>query len=530
MNKVLVIGLDGATWDLIAPWVREGELATFKALMERGVWGVLESTIPPWTFPAWESLCTGKNVGKLPFFTFMARDGYRFAPYITKATRPRRFPDVLVENGRRILLANLPNMSSAYEANGLAVAGWFCTSEQELTYPSNLLFELDELLKQQYIVDVVGTRQGERFWKPKRRKNAYLKQIGALLRMHTFAFKHLLSREPWDFGFVVFVTPDRIQHRYWHNETLLEHHKELDLNLKELLDTVNDDTVIFLISDHGFGPVEFTFNVNEWLMEEGYLKLRTGNEGKGLASYLASLLRRSEIQAPAAMLFDLLPLPSRLSRSLLKKASSKGFEALAIDWRNTRAFAYGVFGDIYINLEGREPSGSVKLEEYDGIRNEIIGKLKDLKYPGAGSRLSVDVLKKEDIYENSSVSDNKPDMVILVTNAGIQSISPTVGEARIFAKSSGGEHRLNGCFLACGPDIKKGLRIGAAKIYDIAPTILHMFGLPIPKDMDGQVLTEIFEEGSELARRAIIYQETEPDNEKERIKGKIKGIKASGKI
>ena len=530
MTKALVIGLDGATWDLIKPWVDAGELPTFKKLMDNSVWGDLESTIPPWTFPAWESLCTGKNVGKLPLFTFMVKDGYRFEPYINKSTAPKRFFDILVENGRKILLVNLPNIHSAYETNGLVVAGWFCTNEQELTYPSNLLSELDELLKGQYVIDVVGTREGERFWKPERNRKDYLKQIEALLNMHTSAFNYLVRHKTWDFGFVVFVTPDRIQHVYWdRGKILLEHYRKLSLKLEELLDTVDDDAVVFLVSDHGFGPAKFIFNVNEWLMEEGYLELKARNEGKDLLLSSMNFLRKVKLFPLAKVLVSLLPLSSRILKPLTKMHLTN-LQAAEIDWRNTKAFAAGMFGDIYINLEGREPSGSVKLKEYDRTRNEMIDKLQNLRQPGTSKKLSVKVFKKEDIYNSSTINDNKPDIVVLVTDDGIPSLSPAIGNRQIFTEWGGGQHRLNGCFLVHGPDIKQGVKITNAKIYDIAPTILHVFGLPIPRDMDGRVLKEIFEEGSELAKREITYQEAEAKDEKQRIKEKIKELKAFGNI
>jgi predicted AlkP superfamily phosphohydrolase/phosphomutase len=81
IKKVIIIGLDGATWNLIKPWADKGLLPTFKELMEKGVWGELESTVPPWTIPAWYSLFSGKSPVKLGFFSFMVRKGYNFYPY-----------------------------------------------------------------------------------------------------------------------------------------------------------------------------------------------------------------------------------------------------------------------------------------------------------------------------------------------------------------------------------------------------------------------------------------------------------------
>jgi len=105
----------------------------------------------------------------------------------------------------------------------------------------------------------------------------------------------------------------------------------------------------------------------------------------------------------------------------------------------------------------------------------------------------------------------------------------------VFSKfSDSGGHKSEGIFLAYGSGVKRGYKIDSARIHDLVPTILHIFGLPIPRDVDGRVLKEIFEEGSELARREITYQLAEAADEKERLrektKEKIRELKVSRRI
>jgi arylsulfatase A-like enzyme len=95
-------------------------------------------------------------------------------------------------------------------------------------------------------------------------------------------------------------------------------------------------------------------------------------------------------------------------------------------------------------------------------------------------------------------------------------------------KNHSGDHRTEGILIAFGPDMGQSEELKKFKIYDIAPTILHMFDIPIPKDTDGRVLKEIFMEGSELKRKEIKYQEY--NQEKEILKEKIRVLKIKGKL
>ncbi len=529
--KVLVIGLDGATWDLIKPWADKGELPTFKKLMENGVWGYLESTIPPWTIPAWNSIATGLNPKKLGFATFAIKKGYSFHPYFLFSKLSRNVWDFLSAKNKKVCVANVPSVSSPYSLNGYIVPGWLYTGKFT-TYPSNLIVELNEVCNG-YIADIIvsDVLKAEKVVGSLilHTDSEYIKKSNEVLKKHYLAFKYLITNKDWDFAFLVFAEPDRIQHRFWRNkDVVLSTYRELDKYLAGLLSLIDENTIVFLVSDHGFGTIEYRFNLNEWLIKEGYLKLKQKPNKNKLLS-IANFIKNTRLFPLARKIIRILP--SNLSESVMKKSSPIKFEDLEIDWKNTIAFAYGVFGAIWLNVKGREPEGAVDPAEYESIRDEIIRKLKRLKLNGKA--LNVKVFKKEEIYPGANMNDNLPDIVILPTDDGIQSISPNVGYGEIFTKSSGGEHRLNGIFLAYGKGIKKGYKIKGAKIYDIAPTILHIFGLPIPNDMDGRVLMEIFEPDSEVAKRKPVYVDPsyyDKLEEKQKLKAKIKELKLKKKI
>jgi len=528
MKKVLVIGLDGATWDLIKHWVDEEELLTFKKLIENGIWGNLESTIPPWTIPAWESMCTGKNPKKLGFATFMVKDGYKFVPHNFKHKRQKMIWDILSDSGHNVVVANLPNIYVAQKINGCMIAGWLCLDKNHITYPPDLINELNKHCNG-YEVDIfdVDFEKGQIISSPKDKE--YLKRCEELLEKHFLAFTYLLKKCRWDFGFIVFVTPDRIQHKYWNGKILLEHYKKIDKKLEKLLEMIIDDeTIVFLVSDHGFGPVKYILNINEFLIKEGYLKLKSNKQSGTLN--LFTLMRKIKLLPVAKAVVNLLP--STIVKRLKEKVSPISFEKMDIDWNNTKAFAYGVFGDVYLNVKGREPNGIADPDEYNKIRNEIIEKMKNLEYNG--KKFNISIFKKEEIYPDAILWDNLPDLVIVPADNGVHAINPNIGNCEIITevRNAIGNHRIHGIFLAYGPGIKKGYKIENAKIYDIAPTILHIFGLPIPNDMDGRVLMEIFEPDSEFAKRKPVYVDPSyyKKKEDEKLKKAIKNLKLKGKI
>ena len=519
-TKVLVIGLDGATWNVIKLWINSGKLPTFRMLMENGTWGYLESTIPPLTIPAWSSIATGLNPKKLGFSTFMIKKGYKFYPFSFFFKKKRNIWDFLSFKNKKVCVVNVPSITSPYPINGYIVPGWLYIGRFS-TYPPNLYKELNHVCNgYQTIADVILKNEGVIKLDDKK----YIRKSYELLEKQFRCFKYLIKNKEWDFAFFVFTEPDTTQHRFWHKkEIILNTYKKLDSYLEELLSLIDKDTILFIVSDHGFGGVEYLFNINEWLIKEGYLKLKKYYK-KIYLHFLLRFIEKTRLFSLTKKIIDILPLS--IFKLIRKHILPTKFEELDIDWKNTKAFAYGNFGCIWLNVKGREPNGTVDYQKYDEIREEIIRKLKNLKLNG--KRLNIQVFKKEEIYPEATKNDNLPDLIILPTDNGIQSTSTSVGYGNIFMKWYQGEHRLYGIFIAYGSQIKKGYEIKNIKIYDIAPTILHIFGLPIPNDMDGRVLMEIFEPDSEFAKRKPKYVAPsyyERISERQRIRKKISRIK-----
>lgn len=516
MERVLVIGLDGATWNLLAPWIEEGHLPIFKRLIEEGVYGELESTIPPFTIPAWNSLASGKNPGKLGIFSYLSLDRktYLFKPDFLYS-KHQYIWDILGEMGKRVIVVNAPNVHRANRVNGYLVAGFLYLDRTSLTHPKNLKKCLDEITGG-YEVDVLDT---DEFFETVERRFEFvmhkvekervharrrcIEKIRAIIEKRFKAIEFLLKQE-WDFAFVVFVAPDRVQHWFWTDEkVLLDIYKRLDRKLETLLTMVGKETTVFIVSDHGFGSKRRVFNINEWLLQEGYLRLKTKNNSQ--RTRITDLLRLISRLSIARSLAQLLPF--RLQQPLRLRTDFKIVGTSDVDWKLTRVFTqpskddYG--GTLYLNLRENNPAQKTDLVEYRKIADEVVRKLRTLRDPITGNRISATVYKKEEIY-NGEYLEKAPDMVVLLDN-NIHGFNATIGHSQVFARGKGGDHRIEGIFLACGPNIKRGAEVKRAKIYDIVPTILHIFDLPIPRDVDGKVLKNIFRERSDPARREVKY-------------------------
>ncbi|MBN3039152.1 MAG: alkaline phosphatase family protein [Candidatus Omnitrophica bacterium] len=525
MSKVIIIGLDGATWGLMKPAVDRGELPTIKRLMDNGVWADFQSTIPAWTIPAWNSLSAGIEPGKLGFSTLMVKIGYDFKPFFYKRSLPKNnLWDILSDNGKKICIANVPHVYSAYEINGQMVAGWYSCGKN-LTYPPELEKNLNNVCSG-YKIDVTEIDFDKDMLIEVYSRDKLRVKVKDVLLKHSQAFNFLLKSQEWDFAFFVFTALDRIQHRFWDDqEAILDMYRELDQKVKELLELKGADADVFVVSDHGFGTGERTFNINQWLLKNGYLTLKKKLGYKELVLYLQRYIEKLKLRNVARKIIGILPRPMQIK--LRKEVRVPRVEALNIDWKRTKAFAHTAAGEIWLNVKGREPAGAINPEEYESTQDAIISKLKELTDPKTGKRIPISVFKKQEIY-NSREPNVLPDLVIRLDD-NINTIIPSlISKAVIDYKEDYGSHRPNGIFIACGPNIRpSGQRLDDVKIYDVFPTVLHIFGLPVPENADGKVLKHIFRDNSPPAIRPVGYRKI---IEREKVEDAVRRLRQSGKI
>ena len=464
--KLAVIGLDGACMDLIETWSEEGKLKTFSELLEDGCHSRLESVIPTVTIPAWNCMTTGKNPGKIGCFSFIQKEyrTYNFKMYSSLVEKELDVWDILNMYGKKIFLFNLANVQYAYRINGYMVAGFLCMRDEFFTYPRELRERLDALGFEKDITDlrVLGA-MGD-----KEHSNRHVE----ITESQTRTIRSLLKDDAWDFVFVVLNELDRIQHRFWHKKkVLLRHYKNVDKNVGKILNALEDDYNVLIVSDHGFGPNRRVFHINEWFRRNGLLDVELEE----------SMVRR--VLATLKKPYFAKPLRPLLSTSFLRRIYQKALVKtgkVPVVWERSKAFSYGSFGQVYINLKGREPKGVVDPKDYERLRDEIIREL---------GKINVKAYRAEELYSGKYMY-MAPDIVVQ-TDEFVTTISGRVG-VDVFVDGFGGAHdRLNGTFIAWGPDVKRKVELNA-HIYDVTPTILHAFGVPIPKDVDGKIL-DVFE-------------------------------------
>ncbi|AIY90174.1 alkaline phosphatase family protein [Geoglobus acetivorans] len=544
MVRVIVIGLDGATWDLIKPWADKGELPTFKKLMENGSWGHLESTIPPVTCPAWVSMLTGKNPGKLGIYYFRQPDWDSLTMRFVNIKWDEYNPlwKILNSEGYATTIVNVPTVTP--DPTGYLGAYVQCPimgseNVDQFAYPEYVRHLLKELDYER----LVNGNPHTLGW------DEYLNEVYTLVNKKIKLASKLFKKGGWElFFFTIFYT-DQVMHFFWHymdknhprhipddkyKDAILNFFKFIDTSIEEFLYGLREDDILFLVSDHGHGPMHWEINYNVYFNNKGYLKFKNKYRRLFKLNFYKALAKL--YRSPMGKLVDKIGILNKLKETKRREIDTSIHAIDFIDWDNTLAYNPAA-GTIFINLKGREKYGVVSIDEYHTVRSEIINLLKELKDPRTNVNIVSTIWVKEDVY-SGKYFDIMPDILIepvgetFYGSYGLDSAKPfkLLSDPTPLTYST---HTRRGIFLAYGPGIKKGHKIENAKIYDIAPTILHIFGLPIPNDMDGRVLMEIFEEDSEFAKRRPKYVDPgyrEKKQEDENLKKAIRNLKLKGKL
>ncbi|HLG28630.1 MAG TPA: alkaline phosphatase family protein, partial [Candidatus Brocadiales bacterium] len=285
-NKVVIIGLDGASFDLIMPWIKEGKLPVLSKLIQEGAWGNLKSTIPIHTAPAWTSFMTGKNPGKHGLFHFMYHTGNNYDIKFANALRRRgkSLWKILSEHGKKVVVFNVPITYPPEEVNGFMISG--------LTAPevSEKIFYPQELFKE--IVSKVGMYTIRPFPRDHIRLNRFdriFEEMVSVVDQHSKIANYLLQSKTWDCFCTVFGTTDHVQHFFWHHmdpnhpfhnpsqnalygECIFKIYKKIDEIIGDMIEHLDDNTTVLLLSDHGAGANgNKALYLNNWLAQEGLL-------------------------------------------------------------------------------------------------------------------------------------------------------------------------------------------------------------------------------------------------------------------
>lgn len=495
-TKVIVIGLDGATFEVINPLIEQGLLPTLAKIKESGASGILNSTFPPITGPAWLSLATGKNPGKTGVFDFRnikSPQSFELKPLSSLEFRSNRcFWDYLSAEGKRIGIFNYPMLYPPYYINGFMIGGLGSPERGNIAYPSELMGELTKISRGYKII--IPFIRDYYTNKPA----LFLKDLNRLLEDQIKIIHYLLNRGKLDlFVFVLSVT-DFLQHHMWnyweeyktnrqskYGREFVQVWTRVDELIGSLLEK-EPDSHFLIVSDHGFGTLDGYFCINKWLEQEGYL-VRKNPYNNSTASPFREL---------AKLLLSQSKFLDELSKKRpFKRLSMQGRKDLIgmVDLSRSLAVAldHSAVGQIYINWVKRNPEAPVRTEEeFKKIRQEIIEKL--VKLQGSSGLYSIEVHAAEDFYSGDKL-DCLPDIVFLVNHMAYD-VPPSQFDKLVGSNSNPnkpGDHRKEGIFMAYGPSIKPHVHIQNAQIVDVAPTLLHLFNQDVPQDMDGRILDEM---------------------------------------
>jgi predicted AlkP superfamily phosphohydrolase/phosphomutase len=499
-GKAVVLGLDGATWDLLRPLAERGVMPNLARALELGRHGRLESCLPPFSSPAWVSISTGKNPGSHGIFDFWEAGAPGERRLVSsRSARGRKLWELASDAGKVVHVVAVPVSYPPARVNGSFVCGMFTPGESvDYTWPPELKAEL-KALPGGYEADPYARGLAGR---------AFLEQTHDVIRRQEVATRHLLAKGEWDLLFTVIQAPDPVQHKFWnvldssdprYDEAAAREHLPLLEETYRLCDEVIGDRMamaergatVMVISDHGFGRYEKLFNLNRVLEDAGLLVRRRSAvqvAPKGLST-------RQVIRALRRL--DVLGIERRLPGQLRQRLAGRIDAALSapIDMQHTLAYAAAS------SAESVFLGPSVGEHQRAGVAQRVIGALEAARDPDTGERIVERAYRREDLYQGAELH-RIPDILIdfgerpylasdrLAAASIVETIPPAAG---------GGRHRRYGVLLALGPGVAPG-GVDGARIVDIAPTALHAMGLPVPDDMDGRVLTELFADGRAVQR------------------------------
>ncbi|MFC7071583.1 alkaline phosphatase family protein [Halovenus rubra] len=493
MTETIVLGLDGATWDIIRPLIESGDLPHIEQVCSTGHTGTLESTFPPITAPAWLSMATGQNPGKTGVFYFLNRkssDSFDFETLSSEKFRGQSFWDVLSAHDSSVGIFNYPMLYPPYEIDGFMVSGLGSETGDAITYPKSLAGELDNVtgeyqVKVPYADPKYQGRPGE-----------LKSDLLDIIEKRETAIEYLLTEKDPDHFFGIISATDWAQHYFWryvdedhpqydpdtdYDDVLTRIWKRVDKAVGTVADLAREENAtLLLVSDHGFGPVNKTFHSNEWLEQEGYLKYEKQSViDQARTKYFPYLRRVGE------SVVSVVPQLNDFAKSVgesIRKTPGEG-----IDFERSTAFAPRqnlTAGMIYLLTDEKED------------KHEVVNQLRSLTERADGPE-SVTVHESDEMYHGKN-TDLAPDLMVEIDDFKCAVDPRPSTESEIFStgppsKARNGGHNRDGIVIASGPPVDTGTGLNAS-IYDIAPTLLSLHDLPVPTEVDGEVVSEFTSE------------------------------------
>lgn len=518
MTRTLVLGLDGATFDVLDPLIEDGTMPTLARLKEEAAVTDLQSTMPPVTGPAWLSLATGLSPGSTGIYDFIYRDNdeeFDFSYLSSSKFKGRSVWDHLSETGHEVGVVDYP-LLSAYPINGFIVCGGLGSGGSEV-YPEGLTELIGESKIPEAHMDLRDPKYED--------IDVFVDEISENLHQRAAILERLLKTQEWDFCWAVFQETDWFQHMMWkcfddshpeaddvtdaNRDAFREFWRDVDDIIARCIELTDNETNLVIQSDHGFGPMyDQSFRLNTWLQHNDYQFQKSfGTKQFWAKKYirraLGDIARAVHLRKWAPNLFD-------WGRN---KTASMGIELGSLDLDRTLVFDpghIGSMGGLYVNNQALT----------DQTEEEVIDEVRERLHAfGDENDFPVETYTPEELYGKQA--PGSPDIIVRVSGTMIEDIGwekPVIGTRPERLSYQNGSHRQEGMLLATGPDFDPG-EIDEAYVWDLAPTLLHVYNLPVPDTMDGHVLTDML-----TTNREVEYTKTSPADEKRLSEGEQEQI------
>ncbi len=488
-RPLVIVGWDGATPELVEPWMADGTLPHLAALAKRGAWAPLRSLIHPLSPAAWTSAMTGLNPGRHGVWDFghRAPGTYRVDPTTNQQRHGATVWEIAEQCGLRWASINVPLAAPAPPTErGHFVPGLGADVLEGHTWPRELAGQIEAELPG-YRLDSNAYEHAD--------PAGFLADVHAMVGQRAHLATSLLHRERPDVMVCVFVATDRVQHAFWKQSALPGVHgrghwrfadairdayRAQDEALGRLVEAAGPDATVLVVSDHGFGELDGDLFLNGILEDEGWLAVRRPpSRVDRLPAALRPWARRVRAE-----------LPPRFRRPEADLTFGD------IDWQHTVAYSRGLFGNVWLNLRGREPHGVVEPgPPADALLERITDRLLAQRGPDGRTPLFDAVLRGAELYWGEQ-AEHAPDLVAVpreyrwMTRSG-REIGPrgqVVGEPAV---RHTGNHRIDGVFVGAGPGIAQGARPSRLRLMDLTPTALALLGIEVPRGLDGVPMSEV---------------------------------------